>query len=177
MVVKITLVKNFHFHVLPLNLLCTKCAKFFGLTLTAPIIVMSPSGRTCDKYKIVLQLKLKGNFKMWICGTLPWEPGKELSGRCHQSETCAVYFLSRPFKKMFHLAARNNSFPRGNNFDRLKIRGGRNWGLFAWTCFAFSAKTFTCGIRRQSLKKSIIIGLRLTFLAITFMHWNWSFDL
>ena len=79
--------------------------------------------------------------------------------------------------KMFHLAARNNSFPRGNNFDRLKIRGGRNWGVFARTCFAFSAKTFTCGIRRQSLKKSIIIGLRLTFLAITFMHWNWSYDL
>ena len=66
MVVKITLVKNFHFHFLPLNLLCTKCAIFFGLTLTAPIIVMSPSGRTCDMYKIILQLKWKGNYKMWI---------------------------------------------------------------------------------------------------------------
>ena len=91
--------KNFHFHFLPLNLLWTKCAIFFGLTLTAPIIVMSPSGRTCDMYKIILQLKWKGNFKMWKGGTLPWEPGRELSGRHHQSETCAVYFLSRQFKK------------------------------------------------------------------------------
>ena len=32
----------------------------------------------------------------------------------------------------------------------------------------------TCGISMQSLKNRITIGLRLTFLVITFMHWNWT---
>ena len=85
----------------------------FGLTLTAPIIVMSPSGRTCDMYKIILQFKWKGNFKMWIGGTLPWEPGRELSGRHHQSETCAVYFLSRQFKKNVSPGSKEQQFSPG----------------------------------------------------------------